>query len=101
MERKNPIVLPETKAGADHNRFLTDARVHAAAHLALTHAEAEPLVEGPDELEPVVDLEQLVGAEFEFGSLDRRACFGGRHRLLSLIQRFMVVREQPSAEGRV
>ena len=71
--------LPQAEAGADDDRFLADAGVDAAAHLALAHAEAEALVERADQLEPVEHLEQLVGAELEFRALDWRARFDLRH----------------------
>ncbi len=45
VQRENPVVLPQAEAASDDDRFLPDARVDAAAHLALAHAKAEALVE--------------------------------------------------------
>ena len=69
MQRADPVVFPQAKARADDDRFLADARVHAAAHLSLAHEDAEALVEGTNQLQPIEHLEQLLWAEFELGSL--------------------------------
>ena len=50
MERADEVLLPKGKAGADDNRFPADAGVDSAAHLALFHEDAEPQVEGANQL---------------------------------------------------
>jgi hypothetical protein len=75
VERKNPVVRPQAEAGSDDDRFLADTCVDAAANLPLSHTEAQAFVERANELEPVVHLEELVGAELEFRAFDWRARF--------------------------
>ena len=72
VQRADVVVLPQPEAGADDDRFLADAGVDAAADLALLDEDAEALVEGADQLEPVEHLEQLLGRELELRALDRR-----------------------------
>ena len=82
MERTDVVFLAQAETGTHHDGFLSDAGVHAAAHLALPHEQAEPLVEGADELEPIEHLHQLVVGQLELGALERR----GTHRAeISLI----------------
>ena len=71
MQRADEILLAQPEAGADDDRFLADAGVDAAAHLALLDEDAEALVEGANQLQPVEHLEQLLGRELELGPLDR------------------------------
>src|SRR5206468_10802399 len=70
MQRTDRILAPQPVAGADDDRFLTDAGINAAAHLALSDQDAEPLVEPADQLQPVEHLEQLFRSELELRALD-------------------------------
>ncbi len=72
MERTDVVLLAEAEARADDNRFLADARVDAAAHFSLPDENAEPFVEGANQLQPIEHLEQLFRRQLEFRSLDRR-----------------------------
>ena len=76
MQRADEIVFAQPVAGSDDDRFLADAGVHAASHLALLDQDAQPLVERTDQLQPVEHLEQLFQRELELGSLDRRHATG-------------------------
>src|SRR5207253_716612 len=76
VERADPVFFAESVAGADDDCFLSDAGVDAASDFALLDQDAEPLVERANELQPVEHLEQLLGGELEFRSLDRRHSAG-------------------------
>src|SRR5262249_25954119 len=69
VQRADEVLLAESKAGADDDRFLADAGVDAASDLDLFDERAESLVEGSDQLQPVEHLQQLIVVQFEFGSL--------------------------------
>jgi hypothetical protein len=74
VQRADVVVFLQPEAGADDDGLLADARVDAAAHAALAHQHAQPLVEGADELQPVEDVQELLVRQLELESLD------GRHR---------------------
>src|SRR5581483_10807351 len=71
VQRTDVIVPAQTEAGADDDGFLADAGVDAASDLALADEDAEPLVEGANQLQPVKHVEQLIGGKLELGALDR------------------------------
>ena len=72
MQRADEVFPPQPEAGADDDRFLADAGVDAAPHLALAHQNAEALVKRADQLEPIEHVEELLGRQLELRALDGR-----------------------------
>ena len=77
MQRRDEVLFPQAEAGADDDRFLADAGVDAAPHLALADEDAEALVERTNQLEPVEHLQQLIVGELELRALDGRHAESG------------------------
>ncbi len=68
MEGRDEIARLQRRADAGDDRLLPRARVDAAENLVLAMEPRDPLLEGADQLHPVVELEFVLGA--------RRGCCG-------------------------
>jgi hypothetical protein len=71
VQGADEVLSSETETGADDNRLLADARVHAAADIAVIDKDEQPDDEGAIQLQQVEQLKQLFGRELEFCTLDR------------------------------
>src|SRR5206468_9409561 len=80
MKRADEVLSSKRETGADDDGFLADARVDPAPDLALTHEDAEALVERAHQLQPAEHVEKLLGRKLELRPLDWRHG-GSRNRV--------------------